>query len=138
MGMAASSGVRPVMLVLIAALVFLVGLALARTFRWVFHRFSRRLGRYVPPRISHLAGLAAAVLLFWALINGVLFNALLDMADRSFQQLDALIDDELPHPTHPEQTGSTASLINWEDLGRQGRSSIASGPIPAPASIYTA
>ncbi|MFU8896336.1 MAG: alpha/beta hydrolase [Gammaproteobacteria bacterium] len=136
MGMEASSGVRPILLVLIAALVFLVGLALARLFRWVFHRFSRRLSRYVPPRISHLAGLAAAVLLFWTLINGVLFKALLDMADRSFQQLDALIDDELPHPVHPHQTGSATSLIDWEDLGRQGRNFIAGGADAAALSDF--
>jgi len=49
-------------------------------------------------------------------------SSLLRVADRSFQELDALIQDDLPRPTHPDQTGSQASLINGEDLGGFERS----------------
>jgi uncharacterized membrane protein len=78
--------------------------------------------RFVPPRISHLLGIVAAVALVWSVIDGVLLSSLLRVADRSFQELDALIQDDLPRPPHPDQTGSQASLINWEDLGGFERS----------------
>jgi uncharacterized membrane protein len=136
MGMEESTGGQPVLLALMAALVFLVVLGLARLFRRIMHALSVRLRRYVPDRISHLTGIVVAVVLFWSVIDGVLMTTLLRVADRSFQQLDALIDDELPRPTRPLQTGSAASLVNWEDLGRQGRLFVAGGPTAEDLSTY--
>lgn len=148
MGMEESPGAHPVMIGLIAIGVFLVLLGLARLFRWVFQRFSRWLQRYVPSRMSNLAGIAAAILLFWTVIDGMLVASLLRVADRSFQQLDALIEPDLPPPVRAEQTGSSASLVNWEDLGRQGRRFVSGGPtgedlanflgtpVPSPIRVY--
>ena len=148
MGMEESAGLQPFMLGVISLLLFVVLLALARTFRWVFRAMSVRMARFVPPRISHLVGIVAAVALFWSVIDGVLLSSLLRVADRSFQQLDALIQDDLPRPVHADQTGSAASLIKWEELGRQGRSFVAGGPTaddlsrffgsptPAPIRVY--
>jgi len=136
MGMEESTGGQPVLLALMAALVFLVVLGLARLFRRIMHALSVRLRRYVPDRLSHLTGIVVAVVLFWSVIDGVLITTLLRVADRSFQQLDALIDDELPRPTRPLQTGSAASLVTWEDLGRQGRLFVAGGPTAEDLSTY--
>lgn len=148
MGMEESAGVQPFLLGLIALAVFLALLFLARLFRWVFQQFSDRLNRFVPRRVSHLVGIVVAVALFWSVIDGVLISTTLRFADRSFQQLDALIQDDLPRPTQPQQVGSAASLINWEDLGRQGRIFVAGGPTaedltsffgapkPAPIRVY--
>ena len=130
MGMEESPGAHPVLVGLVAILVFIVLLGLARLFRWVFHGLSQWLHRFVPPRISHLIGITAAILLFWTVIDGVLVSALLRVADRSFQQLDALIEADLPQPVRVAQVGSPASLVNWEDLGRQGRRFVAGGPAP--------
>ena len=148
MGMDAIDGLQPAAVGPIAALVFAVLLTLARLFRRTFHFLSWQLARYVPPRISHLVGIVLSVMLFWSAVDGVLFNFLLRTADQSFQQLDALIEDDLPRPTHPQQTGSADSLLAWQQLGRQGRRFISSGPdaedlsaffgspIPAPVRVY--
>ena len=148
MGMDAIDGLQPAAVGPIAALVFAVLLTLARLFRRTFLFLSRQLARYVPPRISHLVGIMLSVMLFWSAVDGVLFNFLLRTADQSFQQLDALIEDDLPRPTHPQQTGSADSLLAWQQLGRQGRRFISSGPdaedlsaffgspIPAPVRVY--
>ncbi|MBK6736561.1 MAG: alpha/beta-hydrolase family protein [Haliea sp.] len=148
MGMDAIDGLQPAAVGPIAALVFAVLLTLARLFRRTFLFLSRQLARYVPPRISHLVGIVLSVMLFWSAVDGVLFNFLLRTADQSFQQLDALIEDDLPRPTHPQQTGSADSLLAWQQLGRQGRRFISSGPdaedlsaffgspIPAPVRVY--
>lgn len=148
MGMEESPGAHPVLIGLFAMAVFFVLLILARVFRWVFHRLSQWLNRFVPPRVSHLVGITAAILLFWTVIDGVFVSSALRIADRSFQQLDALIEDDLPHPVRPEQPGSPASLVNWQDLGRQGRRFVAGGPtpedlreffgaaVPAPIRVY--
>jgi uncharacterized membrane protein len=148
MGMEPLARGLPILLGLIAGLVFLIALGLTRLFWWVFQRLSRWLRRYIPSRVSHIVGIALTVWLFWSVIDGVLFTQLLSLADRSFQRLDALIDPDLPPPTNPAQTGSEDSLIRWEDLGRQGRSFVAGGPdaqtlrdffghdTPAPVRVY--
>jgi uncharacterized membrane protein len=87
-------------------------------------------------------------MLFWSTISGVLFGFILRTLDQSFQQLDALIEDDMPRPTRPEQTGSAESLVAWQQLGRQGRRFVAGGPdaadlsdffgkpMPAPLRVY--
>jgi uncharacterized membrane protein len=77
-----------------------------------------------------------AALLFWSLIDGVLLSALLRTADRSFQALDALVEDELPRPSQDYETGSVASLVSWEDLGRQGRRFVSGGPRPEDLAAF--
>lgn len=148
MSMEQTVAVQPLVLALIAVLVFAVVLAIARLFRTLFRSLSRRLQRLLPRRLSYLLGIALAALVFWAVIDGVLLKTMLLIADRSFQQLDALIDADLPRPTQTAQTGSAESLIDWEDLGRQGRLFVASGPtaddlgaffgapVPAPIRVY--
>ena len=128
MGMEASGGLRPIAVGPIAALVFAVLLTLARLFRRTFRFLSLQLARFVPPRISHGVGIVISVLLFWSAMDGVLFNFLLRTADQSFQQLDALIEDDLPRPLRPQQSGSAESLLDWQQLGRQGRRFISGGP----------
>jgi len=148
MGMEETGGLRPAIVGPVAALVFAVLLGLARIFRRTFRLLSRHLARYVPPRISQLVGIALSVALFWSAIDGVLFGFLLRTADQSFQQLDALIEDDLPRPSRPEQTGSAESLVAWQHLGRQGRHFVSGGPDaadlgaffgeprPAPVRVY--
>ncbi len=128
MGMEPIARGLPILLGLIAGVVFLLSLGLTRLFWWIFQRLSRWLARYIPPRVSHVIGIALTVWLFWSVVDGVLFTNLLGFADRSFQRLDALIDPDLPVPTNPAQTGSEESLIRWEDLGRNGRAFVAGGP----------
>lgn len=148
MGMEPVARGLPVVLALISGSVFVLILGLARLFWWVFRRLSDRLRRFIPARVSQIVGVGVTAWLFWSVIDGVLITALLRVADRSFQQLDALIDPDLPVPTHAAQTGSAQSLVRWEDLGRNGRAFVAGGPdagalraffgmdTPAPVRVY--
>jgi uncharacterized membrane protein len=128
MGMERVPGLQPFLFVPVAVATFLLFLGLARAFRWLSVRASRGLARHVPPRVSGLVAVLVTALLFWFAINGLLFGLLLRIADRSFQELDARIDDELPRPTLARQTGSPESLVDWRDLGHQGRNFISGCP----------
>ncbi len=108
--------------------VFLLTLGLARLFRRVFHALSARLDPHVPERVARLVGLAVAAALFWGAIDGVLVRFALRVADRSFQELDALVEDDLPRPSSAGKSGSAESWVDWEDLGRQGRRFVSGGP----------
>jgi uncharacterized membrane protein len=55
----------------------------------------------------------------------------LHLLDASFQKADALIPPESVAPVVGTKTGSSASLIAWDKLGRRGRDFISSGPSAA-------
>ncbi|PZU81574.1 MAG: hypothetical protein DI528_21185 [Shinella sp.] len=126
--MPALESVDPLRLVAIALAVFVVLFLLGRLFLALFRIFASRAARILPRRISILIGLAAALLIFWSVGEGLLLRGALRLADSSFRQMDALLEDEIAAPSDPSKTGSSASLLDWHGLGRQGRHFIASGP----------
>lgn len=116
---------------LVAALVFLMLVLLGRLFRFCFVRVSTTFERFVPVRISYAIGAIVATTLFWFAAEGILFRVALRVMDSSFQELDALVEDDIPRPTQPGKTGSQPSEVSWDDLGRQGRRFVSSGPTEA-------
>ncbi|PMR74501.1 hypothetical protein C1H69_13595 [Billgrantia endophytica] len=128
-------GLQPV-IAFIALLIFLVLLQLARLFRRTFRFFSRHLRRYIPHRVSNVIGLAVAAILFWSIIDGVIFTQALRIADNSYQQLDELMQDDLLPPGDPMATGSADSLISWEALGSRGRRYVTRGPSAEELSAF--
>jgi uncharacterized membrane protein len=70
------------------------------------------------------------------------------MADSVSQEVDAAIPPDTERPDDPARTGSAASLIDWQELGRAGRVFVSSGPTakdlaafhgeetPAPIRVY--
>jgi uncharacterized membrane protein len=121
-------GTRPLQVALVALAVFAVLLAVGRLFAGTLRLVSRWFDRVVPRRLARVLGFALVVILFWSIANGVLFRAGLRMADSSYQQLDALVEAEIEPPSDPMRSGSPASLVDWEDLGRTGRRFVAATP----------
>lgn len=119
---------HPFEVCIIAVITFLAVIALARLFGAVVRLVSSRTGRFVPRRVSKVLGFAAAILLFWAVANGVFFRYAFRALDSSFAHLDALIEPDRPRPAAAVRSGSAASLIDWRDLGRAGREFVAGGP----------
>lgn len=138
MGMDDITGTQVISIALVAFLVFLAVLLLARLFRSTFRLLSAQLGRVVPRRVSIVAGLVVALLLFWSIIDGVFFTMALRTADRSYQQIDALIEPETPQPDDPLLTGSAESLLSWESMGRHGRRFLSRVPSAADIAEFTA
>lgn len=136
MGMEEVSGVRPLSVASVALLVYSVLHLVGWEFRRTALALTAKLKRVVPRRIAILTGLIFAAGLFWALVDGVIFALALRAADGSYQQLDALIQDDLARPDDPSKTGSPQSLIRWVDLGKQGRAFVSSGPTPEELSAF--
>ena len=86
MGMPPHNEAEPLTVALVAAVVFVLLLLIARSFRGVGGLVRRWLARYVPERVSMLVGGLAALALFWTLVNGVLFEGFIRLSDRSFQR----------------------------------------------------
>jgi uncharacterized membrane protein len=137
MGLDLVDTARPFQVGAIAIVTFVVLVALARLFKITLVFVSEQLRRFVPTRVSYVVGTTIAVLLFWSVADGVIFRAALRVADSSFRQLDELTPPETAQPTAPNKTGSPASLVGWQDLGRMGRSYVGSGPSAAAISGLT-
>ena len=116
---------------LIAVVVFVVVIALARGLIGFGTKLARKFYDRFPRRISIVAGVAVAGFLIITLTNGVLVEYTFRLLDRSFQQYDALIEPDRPQPLISERSGSTASYLDWRELGRAGREFVASGPTAA-------
>ncbi len=119
---------RPFSVGMIAVLVFVMLLGLARLLRFIKRTVSRTADRWVPDRIALVVGVLVTAILVWSLASGVFARLVLNSFDASFQQLDLLIEDELEPPDHPLASGSAYSLLDWDELGRQGRRFIAGAP----------
>ncbi|MBO0754366.1 MAG: alpha/beta-hydrolase family protein [Bradyrhizobiaceae bacterium] len=128
---------HPLEVTLVALAVFAILIALARLFLLTVQFVATRANRLLPRRVSKVIGVIAAVALFWSVISGVLFRVALRAADASFQEYDKLIEPETGPPTDPLKTGSSASLLAWDKLGRAGRQFISSGPTREDISAFT-
>jgi uncharacterized membrane protein len=128
---------RPLKVCAIALAAFLALLVLARLFRFVTDDLSAGVRRFIPRKVANVVGLLAAILLFWSIANNLLVRTAFHALDSSFRELDALIEPERPQPTAAGRTGSAASLVKWNELGRAGREFVASGPTAAEISSFT-
>ena len=122
---------------LIALITFIILIALARLFQLIYRISSRWLDRYIPPRLSRFTGFLIAAVIFSMAINGVLFRFGLHVMDSSYRKIDALMEAEVPQPQDPLKSGSAASLVKWDELGRMGRSYVSSGPDAQQISNFT-
>jgi uncharacterized membrane protein len=137
MGLEPVDTAYPIVVSLIALTVFAILIALARLFRMTLHFVSIRVNQFLPAWVSNIIGVIAAFLLFWLVINGVLFRVFLRVAEASFREYDALIEPKTAAPTDPQKTGSHASLISWNKLGRAGREFITAGPTREDISAFS-
>lgn len=128
---------HPLKVCAIALITFFALLSLARLFNLVTHFLSAQIKRFIPRKIANVLGLVIAALLFWSIANNFLISTAFRSLDYSFREFDALIEPERPQPTAPGKTGSTASLVKWDELGRAGREFVASGPTAAEIGAFT-
>jgi uncharacterized membrane protein len=119
---------RPIRVGILAFLLFTVLLGLGRLFHLTHRLISSKIGQGVPRRVASVLSLIIAVTIFWAVIDGVVFQQALRTADRTFERLDAREGADTAEPTDPFRTGSARSLIAWGDLGRTGRNFVSATP----------
>jgi uncharacterized membrane protein len=112
----------------IAVLVFVALVALARAVRTGYRRLAALLERHMGHRAARASGLVVLVVLGSTLATGVLWDGLIGAADRAFSVQDTLTPDDVTRPATPLRSGSPQSLVAWDDLGREGRVFVGRGP----------
>lgn len=128
---------HPLKVCVIALITFAVLLVLGRLFAFVARFLAVRTKRVIPRKLANVLGVLIAGLLFWSIASNVLVRTAFNALDSSFRELDALQEPERPQPVAPDRTGSSASLVKWQELGRMGRRFIASGPNATEISAVT-
>lgn len=121
----------------IALGVFLVLFVLGQLFAFLVRLFASTSRVAAPRRVSYVIGTALAATLFWTMADGLLLRFVLHTADSSFRRLDQVIEPDTAEPSDPLKSGSKASLVRWDELGRMGRSFVASGPMAAEIAEFT-
>ncbi|MCA3555997.1 alpha/beta-hydrolase family protein [Aestuariivirga sp.] len=132
-----NGGSWPFILIAVGLALIVVLMLAGRVFAALRDFVSAPLRRVLPPRVAVLIAVALASWVFWSIGNGVLLNALLRGLDSSYRRVDALIPPEEAQPADPMKAGSAASLVRWNDLGRQGRLRVLSQPTAAEIAAIT-
>ncbi len=107
-----------------AALVLIV----SRSLRRLFGAVGRWLDRVLPRRAAIVLAAATLLLIIWLALTDVLVNGFFAGSNVIFSGRDVDTDPGIEQPASTLRSGGADSLVAWEDLGRQGRSFVATGP----------
>lgn len=137
MGMPPLEGGHPLRVALIAVLPAAILCLLGALAVHGFNLVSARLSGLVPRRVAFVGALVLVGFATAVLVNGVAARWVLHVVDQSYAELDKLAGQFEAAPTDPARSGSAASLIPWETVGRDARGYVQSGPTPAEIEAIT-
>lgn len=127
-GIVDSPPAHVMLVVLVGVGLALVLLLVGRGLRWCSRRAARLLVRWVPARVAGLVGAVAVATITVLLVNGTLINGAMTALKSISAATDAGTPDGAVAPTSALRSGSPDSVVEWEDLGFQGRAFVSSGP----------
>lgn len=137
MGAADVSFWRFVVMPVIAVVVFVVLVGLGRGLRRAYRGLSSLLERRIGHRAARATGWLTVAVLTFLVLSGVVYDNALKAIDSSFALADQTISSNLVQPQSTTRSGSPESLVQWEDLGRQGRRIVAGGPTAEEIADFT-
>ena len=86
------------------------------------------LGRKLPPVTSWPIAILGGGGLIFLFTDRLVLRRFVSSVMREAQELDRDFMRGADRPTEPERSGSPASTVSWESMGRQGRATVAGGP----------
>src|SRR4029434_4832238 len=105
-----------------------VVVGLARGLRDAVAWVARRLRRFLPRRLASVLAALLVTVVFVLLLNGLLVRVLLDAANAAFRSADNGNKPGVVRTHDPLRSGSDASLVTWDSLGKEGRAFVVGGP----------
>ncbi len=137
MGVAAPGLVSTLLWPVLAAVVFVLLLGVARGLKGLYRWVARQLNRWIGPRAARGVGWVAVVGLTYALVSGVLLTGLVEVANETFSVRDGITKEGAVQPTDGLRSGGPGSLVPWDKLGREGRSFTGTGPTAQDIAAFT-
>jgi uncharacterized membrane protein len=112
----------------VALLIGFVVVGLARGLRDAVAWVARRLRRFLPRGLASVLAALLVTVVFVLLLNGLLVRVLLDAANAAFRSADNGNKPGVVRTHDPLRSGSDASLVTWDSLGKEGRAFVVGGP----------
>jgi uncharacterized membrane protein len=132
-----SAAWNPLGVAVLATLVFVGVVGVARLLGRGVALVVRALNRVAPPRVSVVVGTTLVLLLLVGVLNGVVGRVVHGSLDASFKAVNSETHADSPAPRPPELSGSTASLVTWDSLGRTGREFVSQAATPAELEAFS-
>ncbi len=107
---------------------FVLLVSVARGLRAAYRGLAALLARRMGARAARAIGLVAVVLLGVLVLDGVVGDRLVAAVDASFAVADQTTPDAVARPTTGDRSGGPGSLVDWDELGREGRVFVGRGP----------
>jgi uncharacterized membrane protein len=110
-----------------------------RGVRWLSRLIEGLLRRWarLPRRVASVAGLLLAGFLLVIVVNDVMLQRALSVADSAFAAANTEDFPGVEQPGQSTRSGSPASLVPWPSLGREGRRFVTGGPSPEQLAAHT-
>lgn len=137
MGMRSVQTTDPILVVAIAWPVGLTFILLAKGLIWLGTKVISWTTRVLPPRPAMLLGTVLFVLTVLTFVDGFIVKKAISGMDETFALLDGTVDAGAQPPTISTSSGSAASLITWDSIGRTGKNFIAEGSTAAEIAKFT-
>jgi uncharacterized membrane protein len=125
------------LLPIIAAGIFILVLATGRGLGRACRRLAGSLEQWFGARAARATGVLVVIAGTWLVVSGVLLDGLISVADRAFAVRNGLTPEGIEQPTSNVRSGTEASLVPWETLGRRGRMFVAGGPSAEEIAAFT-
>ncbi len=104
-------------IVVLAAAVFGLVLLVSRAVGSVPRALGRGLGRFVPRPVGYAIGVVVAAFLVIGFVQGFLFDAFVEGANRASSLTNGTTSPDAREPTSPSLSGGPGSLVAWDTLG---------------------
>ena len=137
MGLAPEPMWRALLAPVVAVVVFALLVGVSRLVRSAARGLARLLGRWTNPRAARVLGALAVTAAVVLLVTGVALDALVAAADRAFGLQDEETAQGVERPDSSLRSGGPGSVIDWDTLGREGRTFVAGGPSAADIEAFT-
>ncbi|MBD9699219.1 alpha/beta-hydrolase family protein [Flavimobilis sp. GY10621] len=111
----------------VAVVIAVALLQLARGLRWCVRRVARFVGRWVPAPTARLVGFVFVAVLAVLVVDGTVVRGALSALNSIYANVDDGTREGVVAPTNPLRSGSPESAQSWDTLGLQGRTFVAGG-----------
>jgi uncharacterized membrane protein len=131
------SEARYILVVLVSILIAAAIIGVVRGILALVRLVARLLRRVIPHRAATALAWLIVVVVLVFLATGVLPHAFTAAANSAFGGADNGTAPGIAEPATPLRSGSPASLVPWDTLGRQGRTFVDTGPTQAEISKFS-
>lgn len=121
----------------IALVVALLLIFIARGLIRLVKLASSVLMRLLPRRTAIGIGVAVTSMLVFSLVDNFVVQQALRAADTLFATMDHVVSDGVEAPTHSFASGGPNSIVDWEDIGINGKGFLVDGPNQTEIAAFT-